>query len=103
FMHPVSTAVYDLKLPELEGDEMLWLDFSIGMLADSWNQPGDGVNFSITIQASDQIIDLYSLYIDPKNNIQDRQWKLERINISAYSDQDVTLTFKTDGGEAGDL
>jgi len=103
FMHPLSTAAYELKLPELEGDETLWLDFSIGMLPESWSQPGDGVNFSITLQTPNQVIDLYSSYIDPKNNLQDRQWKPEKIDLSAYRGQDVTLIFKTDGGEAGDL
>ena len=103
FMHPVSAAAYELKLPELEAGDTLWLDFALGMLPDSWTQAGDGVNFSVDIRTTGEASEIYSSYLDPKNNLQDRQWRAARVDLSAYAGQEITVILRTDGGEAGDL
>lgn len=103
FMHPVSAASYALILPEIEAGEKLWLDFSTAMLPDSWSQPGDGVNFSITLQYSGQVVEIYSFYLDPKHNSQDRQWRAGQVDLSAYAGREIVLAFQTTGGAAGDL
>ncbi len=103
FMHPESSASYRLKLPEVEAGEKLWLDFSVAMLPDSWSQAGDGVNFSINLQSSGQVVEIYSSYLDPKHNPQDRLWRAGEVDLSAYVGQETVIVLQTNGGEAGDL
>jgi hypothetical protein len=103
FMHPISAASYTLRLPDTAAESSPRLEFSLGMLPESWSQAGDGVNFSIDIQTFGQTIGIFSAYIDPKHNPQHRQWREEQVDLSQYAGQEVTLTLRTDGGEIGDL
>lgn len=103
FMHPVSSASYPLTMPDIPAGSILQLEFSLGMLPDSWSQAGDGVNFAVDLRTTSQTVEIYSAYIDPKHNPQDRLWHQAQVDLSAYAGQKVTLTLRTDGGEAGDL
>lgn len=103
FMHPVSSASYPLTMPDIPAGSILQLEFSLGMLPDSWSQAGDGVNFAVDLRTTSQTVEIYSAYIDPKHNPQDRLWQQAQVDLSAYAGQEVTLTLRTDGGEAGDL
>lgn len=103
FMHPVSQASYALTLPEIEAGEKLRLDFSVALLPDSWSQAGDGVNFSINLQSSNKVVEIFSSYLDPKHNPEDRRWRTGEVDLSGYAGQEIVIVYQTDEGEAGDL
>ena len=103
FMHPESWARYELRLPDLDAGEQLWLTFQVGLLPGSWDQDGDGVNFSAAIAGEQGEQALYSSYLDPGSDPSQRGWQPAALDLSAYAGQQVTLTLQTDGGPAGDL
>jgi hypothetical protein len=73
------------------------------MLPESWNQAGDGVTFIIDLHASDQISEIYSQHLNPKQYPQDRIWYDAQVDLTAYAGKLISLILRTDGGEAGDL
>ncbi len=87
----------NFKLPELERDEMLWLDFSIGMLPDSWNQSGDGVEFLVKVITDREEQVVFSQTIDPKNNPTDRKWHPFSVDLTQFAGQTVQIQFETTG------
>ena len=78
------------------------LAFEIVTAPGSWDQPGDGVSFAIYVQTDEGAEQLFSAYIDPKNNEADRRWHSYTVDLSAYAGQAVTLIFETGSGPAGD-
>ncbi len=103
FMHPVSWAKYQLRLPEPRAGEGIWLRFGMGLLPESWDQAGDGVEFSVSVSAAGAEEQVYSYYLNPKEDPSQRRWETARIDLSAYAGQEITLTLRTEGGEAGDI
>jgi len=102
FMHPDSSVEYELNLPDLETGEELWLNFWTGLSPEVWNQAGDGVHFVISLEEGISSQEIFTIYIDPKQNIEDRHWQLERINLSAYQGKEIKLKFMTDSGPNND-
>ena len=41
---------------------------------------------------------VFSKYIDPKNNKEDRKWHDEEVDLSKYAGQAVEITFTINGG-----
>jgi tetratricopeptide (TPR) repeat protein len=103
FMHPVSWAKYDLRLPTRKPGEDIGLSVKIGLLPGSWNMDGDGVTFKVSLAASNTDQKIFSKYIDPKKNVSDRRWDPVNINLNEFAGQNITLTLSTDGGDAGDI
>ena len=56
--------------------------------------------FLETLLAAKQKI--YSRYVDPKNNQEDRHWFEEQIPLLSYGDQDIRITLATGPGPAND-
>ena len=64
---------------------------------------GDGVEFTVELRdAAGRIKPLYDQYIDPKHNPAERRWLDQRIDLSRYGGQQLTLLFSTSGGPKGD-
>jgi hypothetical protein len=60
---------------------------------------GDGVDFTVEVQDdAGRIRRVYQRYIDPKHNVPERIWLDERIDLSQYRGQLITLLFSTSGG-----
>jgi hypothetical protein len=97
FMHPNSSVSYSITVPT-----KALIAFNIATSPDSWTMEGDGVAFSIKIVSSDIPLQIFSMYIDPKNNVADRRWHQEMIDLSAYSEKRITVIFETNAGPAGD-
>ncbi|MBW1854973.1 MAG: sulfatase, partial [Deltaproteobacteria bacterium] len=75
------------------------LTFGIGINENAWGKDGDGVLFEIIIVDEDsQEHSIYSRYIDPKNNQEDRKWFDEEIDLRAFTRQEVSFIFKTTSG-----
>ena len=79
------------------------LRFGIGINQGAWDKPGDGVMFEMSIiDATSKNTLLFSKYIDPKNNVEDRKWFDEKTYLGAFAGQTVSFIFKTTGGPKGD-
>lgn len=64
---------------------------------------GDGVEFILELRAPNgNIAKLFSKYIDPKHNPQERRWNDGEVDLSAYRGQTVDLLLTTTPGPRGD-
>ena len=102
FMHPESWANYTLHIPEIEKGDEVRLNFWFGISPDSWNQVGDGVNFTVSLLSSGLSQEIFSGYLDPKHNFTDRRWQFASIDLTSVAGKEITIIFKTDAGPAGD-
>ena len=72
-----------------------WLRVNLGLKAEAWQKPGDGVLFMVIVsdgKASDQ---LFTQHVDPFNNAADRRWIPVTVDLSAYGGEQVDLIFNT--------
>jgi tetratricopeptide (TPR) repeat protein len=99
FMHPDSSTGFTVTIPS---ESNIGLSFGLGIAPQAWDQPGDGVTFLIHIQSDAIDHTIFSKYIDPKNNIQDRRWYFETIDMSEYQGQAVKIILETQAGPDGD-
>lgn len=103
YAKPPSRYECGVVVPE-EG----FLDVEFGTLESSWNKPGDGVTFSISLREGDRDpVELFARSVDPKNVEADCRWFDERIELGGYGGKEVQLIFEThpgpSPGEEGDL
>jgi hypothetical protein len=99
FMHPDSSTGFTVTIPS-EGN--IGLSFGLGIAPEAWDQPGDGVTFLIHVQSDAIDHTIFSKYIDPKKNVQDRRWYFETIDLSEYQGQTVKIILETQSGPDGD-
>jgi hypothetical protein len=107
FMHPDSRASYRLSLPASppqagETGERSMLAFDIATDRESWEKPGDGVTFDVYVESGSGTEQVFSTYIDPKQDEGDRRWNLFAVDLGDYAGQTVTVTFETGSGPGGD-
>ncbi|MDP3920828.1 MAG: glycosyltransferase family 39 protein [Candidatus Omnitrophota bacterium] len=75
------------------------MDFGITMSPDTWDKTGgDGVQFSILLRGEAGEITLFDHYIDPKNNPGDRKWHDFQLDLTPYTQQNMTLVLRTGPG-----
>jgi hypothetical protein len=97
FMHPPSSALFDLWLP----DEVR-LEFAVGMDPDVWDKPGDGVKFQMEVRDGDRTVRLFSARVDPRANPSDRRWLDASVDLSKFAFQRVHLVLRTLPGASGE-
>ncbi len=101
FQHSNSRVTYDKVYIQPTST----LQFGLGMDPVVWSpDKGDGAEYNIYVRRLDEPNRLYMVfqkYIDPKNNIQDRHWFDERLDLSQFSGQVVDIIFETLPGPAG--
>ena len=98
FEHPPAKINYRLLVP----NDAIFLNFSIGMNPAVWSpEKGDGVEFEIYINGTGKGEKIFSKYIDPKNNPEDRGWYYAEINLSEYRGKKINLSFVTLPGPSG--
>ncbi|MGH7799254.1 MAG: hypothetical protein ACREOW_01320 [Thermodesulfobacteriota bacterium] len=94
YEHPPSQITYKLTLPE-----KAHLTFGLGLNPRSWGpDKGDGVLFEVLVKDGGEERKLFSKYIDPKNNIEDRKWHDEMVDLSVYGGKEINLSFVTTPG-----
>lgn len=102
FVHPSSsgstTLVYPLKI---EPKTTFYSD--LAMAPQAWSEEGDGVTFTIYVENDAGIHLLYSQYIDPKHQQQDRRWVPVEIGLDAFEGQLVRFIMVVSDGVAGDI
>lgn len=98
--HPPSTI--DYSPPVIKDDSSL--RFALGLDSSVWTpNRGDGVHFEIRVEENGKENLLYSKYIDPKNNLEDRSWCNAELDLTSFQGKFVTLKFITDPGPSGNL
>jgi hypothetical protein len=101
FQHPLviqSNITYsNIQIPQNAS-----LEFSIAMDPAVWNEPGDGVQFEIAINNNGQSNQIFSKYINPKANVDDRKWFFFSIPLEEYDNKVVSISFITNPGPAND-
>jgi hypothetical protein len=101
FAHPApsgSTAlVYPMKI-----EPRTFFVSDLAMAPQAWSMAGDGVTFSVYLEDDAGIKMLYSRYIDPKHQEQDKNWLPVRVDLSAFAGKLVRVILVTGSGPAGD-
>jgi hypothetical protein len=95
FEHPISEVLFtDVPIPA-----NAVFQFGIGISQTAWDKPGDGVTFEVTVvdEKSDKA-EIFSQYIDPKNNSRDRKWFDYTVDLKAFGGQKVSFIFRTSAG-----
>lgn len=102
FMHPTSSAEFP---PVQVGPDSI-LTFAIGIQDEAWDKGGDGVEFTVQVRKADaaetKMLTLFSRYIDPKHNPNDRRWFGSRVPLRRFSGQTIRLVFRTSPGPMND-
>jgi hypothetical protein len=75
----------------------------VAMAPESWNQEGDGVQFSLYVEDEKGAHLLFERYLDPKHNPQDRAMYSFHTDLGEYAGPGRRFIFITDGGPQGDL
>lgn len=96
FAHAPAKINYAFKVPDKS-----YLEFSIGMVPGSWLQ-SDGVLYEITLKDREGEKRIFSKYINPRNNLQDRKWFENSIDLSFYAGREVVLSLVTSPGPNND-
>jgi hypothetical protein len=99
FQHPPSQA---LRLATRVPSDRTTLLVSPVLNPAVFGGCGDGVDFSIDLEANGKTIRLYQRYIDPKHNADERRWLDDRLDLGAWAGRDVALLFSTGPGPRGD-
>jgi len=95
FEHPISQILFSgIAIPA-----NAVLHFGIGINQTAWDKSGDGVTFEVTVvdQKSDRYL-IFSEYIDPKRNSQDKKWFDYNLDLKAFAGQKVSFVFSTSAG-----
>jgi hypothetical protein len=90
-MHPTSKVGYKL---EIKPDSKM--KFGTGFSEDVWEKEGAGATFEIKIKTRlRKAKTIFSEYIDPKKNPDQRKWMDHEIDLSSFANKKVELTLET--------
>ena len=99
FLAPAGSIVFPPVRVSLESV----LTFKIGIIDDAWDKGGDGVEFTVSVQRmNDATTKIFSRYIDPKHNPDDRRWFDEKVPLRQFGDEEVSIMLATTPGPAND-
>ncbi len=74
------------------------IKFAISTTPSTWTNAGDGVQFKIIIKDNEINSEVFSKYIDPKHNIEDRKWHEYEIDLANYVNKTIDIAFVTNPG-----
>jgi len=100
FLHPTGNV--EFPLVHLSSNAVL--GFWIGIDKKGWDKAGDGVEFTVFVsRANDARTKVYSRYIDPKHNPEDRRWIDGRVSLKPFRNEDVRIILATSPGPSDDF
>ncbi|MFB0518110.1 MAG: sulfatase [Acidobacteriota bacterium] len=74
------------------------LAFGYGVMQQAWKREGDGILFTIKgINKNGEIHQLFTHYIDPKHNEDDRQWFDGKLDLSPFEGEKLKIVLETLG------
>lgn len=98
FEHPDSVVSFK-DVPILKDGR---LTFGVGINEAAWDKGGDGVLFEVMVSDENrEERTIYSCYIDPKSNPDERRWLDNELDLSAFAGKNLTFTFRTSAGPEG--
>jgi hypothetical protein len=98
FAHPTSRIYVNTTVPYNNS----YLEFMYGLDQNIWIPgKGDGVVFQVLINDDNSEQTVFSKYINPSDNLLDRQWFSETINVSEYRGKNIQIQFITLPGPNG--
>lgn len=92
----ISRIVYNITLPNKP-----ILKYGIGLDQRIWNM-SDGVEFRISLEIDQQIPNVSSATLNPKENLVDRCWVDYELNLTSYANKQIKIIFETMSGEKND-
>ena len=101
FVHPGSSGSTALVYP-VKIEPQTILRAYLAMAPESWSAEGDGVTYSIYVEDEAGFHMLFSQYIDPKHQQQDRRWIPIQVKLSEFKNKLVRLILVVSSGPAGD-
>ena len=101
FQHPARSGTSQITFPVRVDPDAL-LIFDVATSPESWESPGDGVDFKVYVNPGDEMQLIFSTYINPKANDSDRRWHPYSVDLKEYAGQDVMVVFETGSGQDGD-
>jgi hypothetical protein len=101
FVHPATSGSTALVYP-VKIKPGTTLRAALAMAPQAWTAEGDGVTFSVFVEDEAGFHLLYSQYIDPKHQQQDRRWLPIEVNLSTFKGKLVRLILVVNSGPAGD-
>jgi hypothetical protein len=101
--HPTSR----IELEPVSVPQQARLRAQIAIHEDAWDQPGDGVTFRLLARLPDgEEALLGERYLDPKRNVEDRQWTEWSLDLGSLGGRTVTFVLEAlpgpDGNHAHD-
>jgi hypothetical protein len=99
-LHPTG----NVDFPAVHLSSNAVLAFWIGVDNQVWDKAGDGVEFTVFVsRANGARTKVYSRYLDPKHNPDDRRWVDGRVSLKAFRNEDVHIIFATGPGPSNDF
>ena len=100
FLHPTG----NVEFPLVHLSPKAVLGFWIGIDQKAWDKAGDGVDFTIFVsRANEARTKVYSRYLDPKHNPDDRRWVEGRVSLKMFRNEDVRIILTTGPGPSNDF
>jgi hypothetical protein len=87
---PEGRIAWNVRVPKRG-----WLRLSIGTSSESWNDGGDGVDFTGGVTTDEGMRTLFSQQVNPKESTAQRRWIPVMIDLSPYADEDVQIVLET--------
>ncbi|MDD5506549.1 MAG: carbohydrate-binding domain-containing protein, partial [Candidatus Omnitrophica bacterium] len=101
---PAPTKIkLKLKVP----NEGIKLTFGFAIMEEAWDKSGDGVEFVVRLAGEGRLGGaqdiIFSRYINPKTNTQDRKWFNAEVDLVKFKGEDISLIFETRGSPASPI
>lgn len=97
--YPEDNASSIIEFEKKQIPQNAILKFDIALDPNSWSPyKGDGVTFEIYIRENGTKKQIFSKYIDPKHNRDERKWNFNEVDLSEYGGKNVTIIFSTLAG-----
>jgi 4-amino-4-deoxy-L-arabinose transferase-like glycosyltransferase len=77
------------------------LSFGIGINPDAWTKEPDGVLFKVLVQDEAGVHEIFSKYINPHANPEDRRWQDFLLDLTEFSSKSVSIYLVTNPGPNG--
>jgi len=100
FLHPTGSV--DFPVVHLSSKAVF--TFWIGIDESAWDKSGDGVEFTVFVRrANDARAKVFSRYLDPHHNPDDRRWVEGRVSLKDFRNEDVQIVLATGPGPTNDF
>jgi len=105
YEHPPESGRVEVIF-RVEMPEACAVRFAIALSPEVWSpEKGDGATFSVFIAPTDNSEEgefIFSRYINPKSNPNDRRWRNFLVDLSSWAGSTVNISLITEAGPSGD-